>query len=214
MDIPKSNVIIYRTNTNKGKERGFLSFEGAPSPASLFLKLYFDENKKDNTEIFIKECIIYWKTYFEKNFKENKTVLKDFFKQGSSFNIFTGGFTESASTDLESKVIESEIFNCQVHEKKNFSHGRFINYEHLRQKKNIYFKFKNTSLYEERLLDYLRNDPTIIIESRYDGIICEYDLLIASQYLMYYIANFIDIDISKPTYSEDAMKIYFYKGNL
>ena len=31
---------------------------------------------------------------------------------------------------------------------------------------------------------------------------------------MYYIASFLDIDISKPTYSEDAMKIYFYKGKL
>ena len=214
MEIPKLNVITYRTNTNKGKERGFLSFEGAVAPASLFLKLYFDENKEENTKVFIKECISYWKTYFKKYFKENKKVLKEFFNQGSSFNIFTGDFTESASTDLESKIIESGIFNCLVHEKKNFSHGRFINYEHLSQKKNIYFKSKNTSPYEEELLDYLKNDQAIIIESRYDGILCEYDLLIASQYLMYYIANFIDIDISKPAYSEDAMKIYFYKGNL
>ena len=214
MEIPKSNVITYHTNTNKGKERGFLSFEGAVAPASLFFKLYFDENKKENTEMFIKECISYWKKYFKKYFKENKKVLKEFFNQGSSFNIFTGDFTESASTDLESKIIESGIFNCLVHEKKNFSHGRFINYEHLSQKKNIYFKSKKTSPYEEELLDYLKNDQAIIIESRYDGILCEYDLLIASQYLMYYIANFIDIDISKPAYSEDAMKIYFYKGNL
>ena len=78
----------------------------------------------------------------------------------------------------------------------------------------MYFKSKNTSLYESKLLEYLKNDQTIIIESRYDGILCEYDLLIASQYFMYYIANFLDIDISKPSYSEDAMKIYFYKGIL
>ena len=53
-----------------------------------------------------------------------------------------------------------------------------------------------------------------MIESRYDGILCEYDLLVASQYLIYAISNFIDIDCSKPTYSENAMKIYFYKGSL
>ena len=213
MGIPKSNIITYRTSTNKGKERGFLAFEGALSPASLFLKVYFDGNKEE-VEDFIKDCVSYWKRYFKNYFKENKKKLKNFLTKGSSFNIFTGDFTESASTDLESKIIESGIFNCIIHEKKNFSHGRFINYEHLSTKKNIYFKSKNTSLYESKLLEYLKNDQTIIIESRYDGLLCEYDLLIASQYLMYYIASFLDIDISKPTYSEDAMKIYFYKGKL
>ena len=52
------------------------------------------------------------------------------------------------------------------------------------------------------------------IESDYDGILCEYDLLIASQFLIYYIGKTMDIDVSKPNYSEAAMKIYFYKGNL
>ena len=113
-------------------------------------------------------------------------MLNEFLKEGNSFNIFTGDFTESASIDLESKIVESGIYNCLIHEKKNFSHGRFINYEHLSHNKNIYFKQKNTSLYEEKLLEYLEKDQNLIIESRYDGILCEYDLLIASQYLIYY----------------------------
>ena len=212
--ISKNNVISYRTGTNKGKERGFLSFEGALAPASLFLKLYFERKSKNNIEEFIRNSINYWKNYFDKYFKENKKMLKEFLKEGNNFNIFTGDFTESAGSDLESKIIESGIYNCLIHEKKNFSHGRFINYEHLSHNKNIYFKQKNTSLYEKKLLKYLEKDQNLIIESRYDGILCEYDLLISSQYLIYYISNFLDIDISKPTYNEDAMKIYFYKGEL
>ncbi len=98
---------------------------------------------------------------------------------------------------LESKIIESGIFNCIIHEKKN-----------------IYFKEKNESKYESELLNYLKNDTTLVIESRYNGILCEFDLLVASQYLIYYISNYLKLDMSKPTYSEDAMKIYFYKGNL
>lgn len=212
--ISKNNIISYRTSTNKGKERGFLSFEGALAPASIFLKLYFEKNSRNDVEDFIKNSINYWKNYFNKYFKENKKMLKEFLKEGDSFNIFTGDFTESASIDLESKIVESGIYNCLIHEKKNFSHGRFINYEHLSYNKNIYFKQKTTSLYEKKLLEYLEKDQNLIIESRYDGIICEYDLLIASQYLIYYISNFLNIDISKPTYNEDAMKIYFYKGEL
>lgn len=212
--ISKNNVISYRTGTNKGKERGFLSFEGALAPASLFLKLYFENKSRNDVEGFIRDGISYWKNYFDKYFNENKKVLKEFLKEGNSFNIFTGDFTESASSDLESKIVESGIYNCLIHEKKNFSHGRFINYEHFSHNKNIYFKQKNTSLYEEKLLEYLEKNQNLIIESRYDGILCEYDLLIASQYLIYYISNYLNIDISKPTYNEDAMKIYFYKGEL
>lgn len=212
--ISKNNVISYRTGTNKGKERGFLSFEGALAPASLFLKLYFENKSRNDVECFIRDGISYWKNYFDKYFKENKKVLKEFLKERNSFNIFTGDFTESASSDLESKIVESGIYNCLIHEKKNFSHGRFINYEHFSHNKNIYFKQKNASLYEGKLLEYLEKDQNLIIESRYDGILCEYDLLIASQYLIYYISNYLNIDISKPTYNEDAMKIYFYKGEL
>ncbi len=212
--ISKNNVISYRTGTNKGKERGFLSFEGALAPASLFLKLYFENKSRNDIEKFIRDSINYWKNYFDKYFKENKKILKEYLKEGTGFNIFTGDFTESAGSDLESKIVESGIYNCLIHEKKNFSHGRFINYEHLSHNKNIYFKQKNTSLYEEKLLEYLEKDQNLIIESRYNGILCEYDLLIASQYLIYYISNFLNIDISKPTYNEDAMKIYFYKGEL
>ena len=141
-------------------------------------------------------------------------ILQNFFIKGNIFSIFTGDYTEAASTDLESKITESGIFNCILHEKKNFSHGRFINYEYLSKKKNIYFKQKTTSPYEEGLLNYLKDGDNLIIESNYDGILCEYDLLIATQYLIYYIAKLLDIDISKPAYSEEAMKIYFYKGNL
>ena len=57
-------------------------------------------------------------------------------------------------------------------------------------------------------------DNNIIIESNYDGILAEFDLLIASQFIIYYIGKFLNIDVSKPNYSENAMKIYFYKGDL
>lgn len=156
----------------------------------------------------------YWKNHFDKYFMDNKSMLKEFFSTSSSFNIFVGDYTTACGNDLESKIIESGIFNCLIHEKKNFSHGRFVNYELLSQKKNIYLKQKITSVYEKELLNYLKNDNNIIIESRYDGILCEYDLLIASQYFIYYIAKILDVDISKPSYSEEAMNIYFYKGKL
>ena len=211
--VCKNNIISYKTNNNKGKERGFLAFEGAVSPAAIFLKYYCNKTL-DNLDVehFIIDCINYWNNYLGDMFKD-KNIIK-MFNKNSLINIFRGDYTNAASSDIESKIIESGIANCIVHEKKNFSHGRFINYENLSNFNSIYFKQKETSQYEEKLLKYLSNGNNLILESKYNNVLCEFDLLIASQMLIYYIGKTLNIDVSKPKYSEEAMKIYFYKGQL
>ena len=142
----------------------------------------------------------------------NKDIIMKM-REHKIINLFRGDYTDTACYDLESKIIESGIFNCIIHEKKNFSHGRFINYENLNNTCSVYFKQKSTTKYEQELLKYL-GDNNIIIESNYDGILAEFDLLIASQFIIYHIGKVMDLDVSKPKYSENAMKIYFYKGDL
>lgn len=210
-NILKKNILSYRTQSNKGKERGFLSFEGAVAPAAIFLKYYLDKTNYDiDVNDFIKNSIMYWNEKIGKII--DKSILEKM-KNKKLINIFRGDYTNAASFDLESKIIESGIFNCIVHEKKNFSHGRFINYENLNNNFSVYFKQHTTTKYEDELLKYL-DDNCILIESMYDGILAEFDLLIASQFIIYYIGKVLDIDVSKPSYSDNAMKIYFYKGDL
>lgn len=209
--ILKKNILSYRTSSNKGKERGFLSFEGAVVPAAIFLKHYLEKtNYNISIESFIKKSIDYWNEKIENII--NKDIIINIKKHGV-LNLFRGDYVDTACYDLESKIIESGIFNCIIHEKKNFSHGRFINYENLYNTFSIYFKQKSTTKYERELLKYLGNN-NIIIESNYDGVLAEFDLLIASQFIIYYIGEIMNIDVSKPRYSESAMKIYFYKGDL
>lgn len=93
----------------------------------------------------------------------------------------------------------------------NVIYDRFINYQNLNNKNSIYFKSKTTSEYEQVLLDYLKEGNNLIIKDR---ILCEYDLLISFQYLIYYVGKIYDIDVSKPSYSKEDMKLYFYKGSL
>ena len=209
--ILKKNILSYRTSTNKGKERGFLSFEGSVAPAAIFLKYYLNvTNNSIDFDNFIKDSICYWNNKLSKLIDKNTL---DIMKKHGLINIFRGDYADTACYDLESKIIESGIFNCIVHEKKNFSHGRFINYENLNNKCSIYFKQKKTTKYECELLKYL-GDNCILIESNFDGVLAEFDLLIASQFIIYYIGKVLNIDVSKPNYSEDSMKIYFYKGDL
>ena len=209
--ILKKNILSYRTSSNKGKERGFLSFEGAVAPSAIFLKYYIEKtNYNVNIENFIKDSINNWNEKIE-NIMNKDIIMK--MREHKVLNLFRGDYTDTACYDLESKIVESGIFNCIIHEKKNFSHGRFINYENLNNTCSVYFKQKSTTKYEHELLKYL-GDNNIIIESNYDGILAEFDLLIASQFIIYYIGKVMNIDVSKPKYSENAMKIYFYKGDL
>lgn len=210
--IMKNNIITYRTSANKGKERGFLSFEGALAPAALFMKLYLQKTNSDiDINNFIKDSISYWSNKVQKEI--DKKFIESAINHNKIINVFRGDYSNCASYDLESKLIESGIFNSIIHEKKNFSHGRFINFENMNNKCVIYFKQKTTSKYEEELLDYLGN-KIAIFESRYDGLLAEFDLLIASQFIIYQIGKLLDIDVSKPNYTDNAMKIYFYKGQL
>lgn len=210
--IMKNNIITYRTSANKVKERGFLSFEGALAPAALFMKLYLQKTNSDiNINNFIKDSMSYWSNKVQKEIDKN--FIESAINHNKIINVFRGDYSNCASYDLESKLIESGIFNSIIHEKKNFSHGRFINFENMNNKCVIYFKQKTTSKYEEELLDYLGN-KIAIFESKYDGLLAEFDLLIASQFIIYQIGKLLDIDVSKPNYTDNAMKIYFYKGQL
>lgn len=210
--IMKNNIITYRTSANKGKERGFLSFEGALAPAALFMKLYLQKTNSDiDINNFIKDSMSYWSNKVQKEIDKN--FIESAINHNKIINVFRGDYSNCASYDLESKLIESGIFNSIIHEKKNFSHGRFINFENMNNKCVIYFKQKTTSKYEEELLDYLGN-KIAIFESRYDGLLAEFDLLIASQFIIYQIGKLLDIDVSKPNYTDNSMKIYFYKGQL
>ena len=210
--IMKNNIITYRTSANKGKERGFLSFERALAPAALFMKLYLQKTNSDiDINNFIKDSMSYWSNKVQKEIDKN--FIESAINHNKIINVFRGDYSNCASYDLESKLIESGIFNSIIHEKKNFSHGRFINFENMNNKCVIYFKQKTTSKYEEELLDYLGN-KIAIFESRYDGLLAEFDLLIASQFIIYQIGKLLDIDVSKPNYTDNAMKIYFYKGQL
>ena len=210
--IVKNNIITYRTSSNKGKERGFLSFEGALAPAALFMKLYLQKTNSDiDINNFIKDSMSYWSNKVQKEIDKN--FIESAINHNKIINVFRGDYSNCASYDLESKLIESGIFNSIIHEKKNFSHGRFINFENMKNKCVIYFKQKTTSKYEEELLNYLGN-KIAIFESKYDGLLAEFDLLIASQFIIYQIGKLLDIDVSKPNYTDNAMKIYFYKGQL
>lgn len=200
-----------------GRERGFLSFEGMLAPATLFAKLYYNNFKYNiSFENFMHERFEYWNEFFKVYFDENKSKLKEILDKKNLIDIFYGDYTTSAALDLESKIVESGVYRVEMHEKKNFSHGRFITFEHYMPDAVIYLKTKKEDKYEQKLQTYIENmtENIIYINTEYEGLLGEYDLLIAIQFFVANISKMLDIDLSKPDYSEEAMKIYRYDGKL
>jgi hypothetical protein len=213
VDISKIRIISY--NNQSTKERGFLSIEGIIVPALIMHMLVEKKNKEDILELFKKQ--------FEKQrekvgkyFKENNEQLKKAFKKNNIIDIYYDNYTKPIMCDLESKIVETGIFRCTIHEKKNFSHGRFITLEKYPSDVQIYLKSKRDTKYDNELLKYLKiySKNLIILESDEENDNGILELLIYSQLFIYEISKLLKKDLSNPDYSEDSMKIYRYNKEI
>ena len=213
VDISKIRVISY--NNESSKERGFLSIEGIIVPALIMYMLVEKKKKDDILELF-KKRFEKQKEKVEKYFKENNEQLKKAFKKNNIIDIYYDNYTKPIMCDLESKIVETGIFRCTTHEKKNFSHGRFITLEKYPSDVQIYLKSKRDTKYDNELLKYLNiySKNLIILESDEENDNGILELLIYSQLFIYEISKLIKKDLSNPDYSEDSMKIYRYNKEI
>ena len=213
VDISKIRIISY--NNQSTKERGFLSIEGIIVPA-LIMHMLVEKKKKDDILELFKKQFEKQKEKVEKYFKENNEQLKKAFKKNNIIDIYYDNYTKPIMCDLESKIVETGIYRCATHEKKNFSHGRFITLEKYPSDVQIYLKLKKDTKYDNELLKYLNiySKNLIILEpdeENNNGIL---ELLIYSQLFIYEISKLLKKDLSNPDYSEDSMKIYRYNKEI
>lgn len=213
VDISKIRIISY--NNESSKERGFLSIEGIIVPALIMHMLVEKKKKEDILELFKKQ-FEKQKEKVENYFKENIEGLKKAFKKKNIIDIYYDNYTKPIMCDLESKIVETGIYRCTTHEKKNFSHGRFITLEKYPSDVQIYLKLKRDTKYDDELLKYLKiySKNLIILEpdeENNNGIL---ELLIYSQLFIYEISKLLKKDLSNPDYSEDSMKIYRYNKEI
>ena len=213
IDTSKIRVISY--NNESSKERGFLSIEGIIVP-SLIMYMLVEKKKKEEMIKVFKEQLEKQREKVENYFKENIEGLKKAFKKKNIIDIYYDNYTKPIMCDLESKIVETGIFRCAIHEKKNFSHGRFITLEKYPSDVQIYLKLKKDTKYDNELLKYLKiySKNLIILESDEESDNGILELLIYSQLFIYEISKLIKKDLSNPDYSEDSMKIYRYNKEI
>ena len=213
VDISKIRIISY--NNQSTKERGFLSIEGIIVPSLIIHMLIKNIKKEEMLKVF-KEQFEKQREKVGKYFKENNEQLKKAFKKNNIIDIYYDNYTKPIMCDLESKIVETGIFRCTIHEKKNFSHGRFITLEKYPSDVQIYLKSKRDTKYDNELLKYLKiySKNLIILESDEENDNGILELLIYSQLFIYEISKLLKKDLSNPDYSEDSMKIYRYNKEI
>ena len=213
VDISKIRIISY--NNQSTKERGFLSIEGIIVPA-LIMHMLVEKKKKDDILELFKKQFEKQKEKVENYFNDNNEELKKAFKKNNIIDIYYDNYTKPIMCDLESKIVETGIFRCATHEKKNFSHGRFITLEKYPSDVQIYLKLKKDTKYDNELLKYLKiySKNLIILESDEENDNGILELLIYSQLFIYEISKLLKKDLSNPDYSEDSMKIYRYNKEI
>lgn len=202
-DNPEENIISYNSSRT---EKGFLAVAGTIIPIYLFAKSCLKEiNLKD----FVENSITKWKS--ELSFENLNLKIAD---KPLLIDIFSGYETNTTALDLESKFIESGFGRVTIHDKKDFSHGRFNIVSSFSPDLIIFLDSQNTSSYNEKLYKYLvkENLPIIRLKTNEPGILADLDLLIASQFLLKSISETIKRDLTKPDYPKRAMSLYRYNG--
>ena len=202
-DNPEENIISYNSSRT---EKGFLAVAGTIIPIYLFAKSCLKEiNLKD----FVENSITKWKS--ELSFENLNLKIAD---KPLLIDIFSGYETSATALDLESKFVESGFGRVTIHDKKDFSHGRFNIISSFKPDLIIFLDSKGSGKYNEKLYKYLTKEDVSIIhlKTNESGILADLDLLIASQFLLKSISETIKRDLTKPDYPKRAMSLYRYNG--
>lgn len=116
--------------------------------------------------------------------------------------------------DLESKLIESSFGRTVLHEKKNFSHGRFSILKSNKPDLVLYLDYKEDR-YEKKLIKYINNKNITILHlaNHYDEN-NEYDIfsnILELQYFVKELSLYIKRDLSDPGYDNLDASLYKHK---
>ncbi|MCB0482352.1 MAG: SIS domain-containing protein [Flavobacteriales bacterium] len=189
--LTNDDVIVYSSQLNK-KERGFLSIAGTIMPSVLFYSATSDSQNNISFQSLIN-------TIINKRY-QNLQSISDSIGTTGIIEVFGGGFSWPAVIDFESKIIESGLSSVQMHELKDFSHGRFMFTLNRKNPKIILLTDKTE--YDKRLIEIFSKDLNVLIlESVNSGLQGGLELLIEVQYLVYKLSKLINpnSDISKPS---------------
>ena len=225
-------ISYFNVNDTSGKERGMISMFSTLMPAIVFY---------DYTVSSVRPTAHYFKEYLENGEKFvtglNITDIANSIKKSPVIHVFYEWATLPTAADIESKFIESGVANVVLHEKKNFSHGRYttlykqdyalvINLNYYAtgistetSEVSMLYKYDYDSKIAKFLKEICENKSVHYVEMG-NGITepAGWNIREMSKlpYLITSIGEALNIDISKPLapFPKEASTLYDYKGDF
>jgi fructoselysine-6-P-deglycase FrlB-like protein len=204
------NVDIIGYKNNDTKEKSFISIASTLAPASLIAR-YFAESKGIKFDSCLKRLL----EGAESEAKENiKCIDFNVLKANPFVEVIYEWESKSAAAMLESNFTETGMAYSSFHEKKDFSHGRYM----LNYKKGtpilIWLKNSPESQYDKELTKYLshawKGRQVLILNSADKGRLGEFEIMVKGMCLTNAIAGELGVDLSETDYDKDADSLYSF----
>lgn len=216
LDLKGADLVISYGNPEAegGGERGFVSIAGTVAPAALWTAAVSPRAALVDIAHEFKRIV--------NDDAEAATVLAKAIELEHPVAIFGGGLAWPAMHDLESKFVEGDIAEFQVHEAKDFSHGRFVSVLDPERTPRVALLFGvgEPTEYEELLDKTLRDagdpgfGPLHLVTPRPDmpGAL---ELMVRVQFLAARCARLLGRDISRPEWIPPAgLDLYRWNQGL
>ncbi len=213
-------VSYYNAKDNTGKERGMISMASTLIPCIIF-------DDWGTNKMIIENLLA---LSAGKDFVEKLDIasIANNIKRCPVIHVFYEWDTYATALDIESKFTESGVANVILHEKKNFSHGRYtllykqdfallinlVRYSVISNYRNNYDTalaefLQGLPLCEKKDAQYLEIGTHAVGERQWN-----IEALTTLPYLITSIGEALEIDISKPLkpFPDEPTKLYNYKG--
>lgn len=213
-EIPNENVILLGYE-NMEKEKSFISLSSTLIPMGEFLKAQEQIEKEifaTKVKLYLAECMEW----------SNHESIADTLELRSSevFEIMSGSDTSTASSFLESTLVEAGLGIPIIHDKYSYCHGRStLSYKNDGRHHLIYLINEKTEL-DEFLISIMEkkyHQVTIMDASKLNvsSLEKEYYLTLKCAFLCKKLAEIKKCDISQVEYDRDIVrKVYYYKGEM
>lgn len=213
---PSVDSLISYGNPEAGgvTERGFISIAGTVAPAALW-----------TAAVSPREEIVALARDLERVVESDTKSAERLARAIESevpIAFFGGGLAWPALHDIESKFVEGDLGEFQVHEAKDFSHGRFISVlaPERTRRMAVLFGIGPPSDYEVLLQNTLRDSggeeflPVGLFTER-PGLPGALEMLVRVQHFTEHCAQRLGRDISRPDWIPPAgLELYRWSGGL
>lgn len=187
-------VISYgrRSNGNGARiERGFVSIAGTVAPCAVMAAAALGRRSLTPLVGYVDGQ--------QKSASDHAARLVAATREHRVLPVFGGGAAWTAMLDVESKFTEASLGVVQLHESKDFSHGRFMSVLVDPPPAALFLSVGPPTNYEQELVAQLdRVTSVVTIETHSAGVLGSLEMLFVVQLIVQKIGEMLDRDISRP----------------